>query len=285
MHSTCLTDTTRAPLMSPSHTLSIDSSACRPPGDNTGELDRLRQAEHLKLRFLETVSHELRTPLSVIWGALPLIDPDRGMEAVGDNLSHVHNLLLKNCQRLTKIVDAMLEVTELESGSVTLVCERTDLHEVLDTALARHRELAETKGVVWDIRFNATQTQIVGDRRRLDRVFGELVHNAVKFSKDGGRVTLVTRNVPGWFELAVSNRGQVIAEDDRETIFEMFSQADPSATRKAGGCGVGLFLARTLAQLHGGRVQLMKRDGDLTTFVVRLPIEENTEGGDDAPCE
>ena len=246
------------------------------------EIKRLRESEGMKHSFLSIISHELRTPLAVIRSAVPLIDPSRGRDIEADTLRQVHHLMMKNCQRLGDVISSILDVTEIESGTLQLNTRETDLHELLDEAVAMQAENAAHRGLAWDCRFDAERHQMTADARRLRQVFSEMIANAIKFSNPGGKIAILTRVRTPWFEISITNNGARIAPEQRKQIFEKFMQAGPAMTRTAGGCGLGLFLVQNLLRLHGGEVELLQSEEDATTFIIRLPLENAS--GDNAEC-
>lgn len=251
-------------------------SACWVMFEDVGqdeEVKRLRESESMKRNFLSIISHELRTPLAVLRGALPLIDPEQGKEIEPDTLRQVHRLMLKNCQRLNDVVCSILDVTEIESGTLMLMPRPMDLHELLDEVISLHAEGASNKRLVWDCRFEAEAAELCADRRRLQQVFSEMIANAIKFSNPGGRLAVHTRRTDKWLEVEISNHGAIIEPALRKTVFEKFSQGNPTMTRTVGGCGLGLFLVQNLMRLHGGQIALVDREENETTFILRLPLE------------
>jgi signal transduction histidine kinase len=241
------------------------------------EVRRLRESECLKRNFLTTISHELRTPLTVIRGALPLIDPAPGRPIESTVLGQVHQVLLKNCRRLNDVVNSILDVTEIESGTLALVRRSMNLHELLDEVAGLHAEAAAARPVAWICHFGLEQPEICADHRRLLQVFSELAANAIKFSNPGGRVSIQTRASTSWVEIEIANTGARIDDAQRKIIFEKFHQCDQSMTRSVGGLGLGLFLVQNLLRLHGGGIELVDGGSDEETkFLIRLP-----RGGDE----
>jgi signal transduction histidine kinase len=240
------------------------------------EVRRLRESENAKHAFLAIISHELRTPLTVLRGALPLIAP-RDKPISPETLSQVHRLLSDNSHRLSEVVNSILYVTEIESGTLELTLRPTDLHGLLMEILDRHTANATRKRVRLTPRFEADQAEIAVDGQRLATVFSELITNAIKFSEPDTEVLVRTRLQPPWLEIQVTNVGQRIDPRQRREIFQKFYQSNQTLTRTAGGCGLGLFLVENIVRLHGGTVDLLESEGAETTFRVRLPLERPGE--------
>lgn len=237
------------------------------------EVKRLRESENMKRSFLSIISHELRTPLAVIRGALPLLESRVEGEAIQPGtLSQVRNILQKNTVRLSEVVNTILDVTEIENGTFMLAQQEVDVHSTLNEILDAHMAEATAKRMDWQRDLAATQYHVQADRRRIEQVFHEMIHNALKFSAPGSMFRVRTSNTAGWLEIALTNTGVKIDADTRKNIFEKFFQCNQSMTRAAGGCGLGLFVARSVVRMHGGQLELLETDAEETTFCVRLPV-------------
>lgn len=243
------------------------------------EVKRLREAESMKHNFLSIISHELRTPLMVIRSAVPLIDPSKGRDIEGDTLRQVHHLMLKNCNRLGDVISSILDVTEIESGTLRLNVRPLSVHELLDEVVSMQAETAAQRRLAWECQFKAARHELVADQRRLRQVFCEMVANAIKFSSPGGIISIQTRDRDPWLEVSVTNTGARIAPEQRKLVFEKFIQGNQTMTRSAGGCGLGLFLVQNLLRLHGGEIELLESAGEETTFLIRLPLQAAAPGG------
>ncbi len=236
------------------------------------EIARLREAETAKHSFLAIVSHELRTPLTVIRGALPMIDPTRHPEVKKEALACMHQVLARNCQRLNDVITSILDVTEIENDTLRLARGPLALNPLIEQIIERQREPACSRRVDFQVSLAPDLPELEGDTRRIQQVLGELIFNAVKFSDAGQTIQIASRLSPPWVEVEVTNVGAVIEEAAREEIFNKFHQRNASSTRTAGGCGLGLYLARHLLRLHGGQLQLAECCDKRTTFVARLPL-------------
>ncbi len=240
------------------------------------EVQRLREVERVKASFLSIISHELRTPLSIIRGSLPMIDPSLGKPVKEEVLGQVHRLLSRNAQRLTDVVNSILDVTEIENGTMKLALRPLDIGEMLRELVALHEETAAAKEVRMDVDLAESAPPIEADRRRLRQVFSEMIYNAVKFSHPRQPISIRTRANGTWFEIDMTNDGARIEPEQRRTIFEKFHQCDASTIRAAGGCGLGLFLAKHIIERHRGQIELLDTQGTLTTFRIRLPMSDAT---------
>lgn len=238
------------------------------------EVKRLREADSAKRGFLRIISHELRTPLTVIRGVIPLIECVN-REANGSpsqTLVRVEQLVKNNVQKLTGIVNSILDVVEIESGSIKLAMSPTDVNALIEERLAFLRDAGAQKRIEWKLELSPELPQIPADRPRLGQVIHELLDNAVKFSPAGGDVQVATQLRDGMATVRIANRGGPIPPKQREEVFEKFYQIDSSATRKSGGCGLGLYLARNIASLHGGSLAIAEGESDQAAFELSLPI-------------
>jgi signal transduction histidine kinase len=247
------------------------------------EVRRLRESENAKHSFLAIISHELRTPLTVIRGAIPLLASGANAPPP-EMLAQIHRLLSNNCHRLTEVVNSILYVTEIESGTLKLAPRPIDIHCLLREIVERNATNAAQKRVRLVEDFVEDDPDVVVDGQRLSTVLSELVHNAIKFSHSDTDITVRTRREPPWFEIQVTNTGVGIDPCKREEIFKKFYQGNQTLTRTVGGCGLGLFLVYNIVRLHGGTVELLTSDADAdeTTFRVRLPLEQPGEAPGDA---
>ena len=227
-------------------------------------------ASRAKDEFLATLSHEIRTPLNAVLGWTRILlarhepDPEtvrRAIEVIDRNAS----------AQLTLITD-MLDVARIVSGKVRLEMKEIDLAKVVMTALDVVRPAADVKGVRLITDLAPHVPAVAGDHDRLVQVAWNLLSNAVKFTDSGGRVTIGLAAEDRVVRLTVGDTGQGIDAGFLPHVFDRFKQADPSASRRHGGLGLGLALVRELVQLHGGDVTAESGGtGKGTLFTVTLP--------------
>ena len=227
-------------------------------------------ASRAKDEFLATLSHEIRTPLNAVLGWTRILlarrDPDpetvrRAVEVIDRNAS----------AQLTLITD-MLDMARIVSGKVRLELNEIDLAKVVMAAIDVVRPAADVKGVRLITDLAPHMPAVAGDHDRLVQVAWNLLSNAVKFTDSGGRVTIGLSADKGIVRLTVADTGQGIDAAFLPHVFDRFKQADPSASRRHGGLGLGLALVRELVQLHGGDVTAESGGkGEGTLFTVTLP--------------
>ena len=230
---------------------------------------RVNEASRVKDEFLAMLSHELRTPLNAILGYAQMLTT--GM-LDAERHSHAMKVLMRNATALKQIIDDLLDVARITSGKVRLNMRPVDLADVLGAAAATIQPAAEAKGVSLEVAIDADAPRVLGDPDRLQQVVWNLLSNAAKFTRRGGRVRLELKQSDPWIEIVVADDGQGIDPAFLPHMFERFRQADGRYAREHAGLGLGLSIVRDLTELHGGTV-LAKSEGPGrgATFTVRLP--------------
>lgn len=248
--------------------------------------DRLKELDHLKSNFLATVSHELRTPLTSIIGYSEMLAEGLAGEMTPDQLGFVKTIQEKGGQLLSLIM-SLLDLGKLESGTLRLAARTVTIESVLNEVLSTLTPTARKKGVKLALDLGAKVADVRGDPERLRQVFLNLVENAIKFTPQGGTITLRSRMAgdgPGdedgltllaptrsRVEVRVIDTGIGIPARERSRVFDAFYQVDSSSTREYGGTGLGLSIVRRLVEEHGGTITIEDNEPQGTVFVVSLP--------------
>jgi PAS domain S-box-containing protein len=265
--------------------LAVTESVMRDPADQiAGKIYTLRDvsADHLveqaKSDFVSSISHELRAPLTSIYGfAETLLRRGELFDEVQRQtfLSYIAS----ESERLAGIVDALLDVAELDSGDLQVELARIDVARVVREVVesARLGESGKENGHEFVIDLAADTISAEADRDKLRRVLGNLVDNAIKFSPAGGKVTVAGRKNAGVVELKVEDEGVGVPEEERERIFRKFYRGSSSAL--SGGTGLGLFISRGLVAAMGGRIWVDSVEGQGSTFVLELAGDD--KGGEE----
>lgn len=231
--------------------------------------EQLARANRAKAEFISTLSHELRTPLNAILGWTQILRADAAPEDVSEGLE----IIERNVRLQSQMIDDLLDMSRIEAGKMTLDIQRIDLTAVVSTALDVVRPTAEAKQIHLTSAFSSVEGVVMADKNRIQQVVWNLVTNAVKFTRKRGHVHVTIERVNSHVELAVADNGIGIAPDFLDHIFERFTQADASTTRKHGGLGLGLSIVRHLVELHGGTVRAESPGIDKgATFRVSLPL-------------
>jgi PAS domain S-box-containing protein len=236
----------------------------------------LREADRRKDEFLAVLAHELRNPLAPIRHAVEALR----LLGQGEQAAQARGLIERQVTHLARLVDDLLDVSRIARGKVLLRPRRLDLAALARAAVEDHRPLLEAAGLSLATELPAGPVWAEGDPTRLTQMVGNLLHNAVKFTDAGGRVSVRLEAVDGQAVLSVRDTGVGMDEDILRRLFEPFSQADRSIARSRGGLGLGLALVKGLAELHGGGVAAASAGPGLgSELTVRLPLA----GPPDAP--
>ena len=230
-----------------------------------------RLVEQMKSDFVSTVSHELRTPLTSIYGfAETLLRRD---VMFGDEERQTFlGYIASESQRLTAIVDALLNVARLDTGDLHLILTPTDVRDVVGEVVDSARQNG-TNGHEFVLDLPAEPLAANADPDKLRQVFSILLDNALKYSPAGGKVTVGVERKRDTVEVSVADEGIGIPQADQDQIFRKFYRgADAEARVGAGGTGLGLFIARGLVTAMGGRIWVESREGEGSTFAFELPL-------------
>jgi PAS domain S-box-containing protein len=231
------------------------------------EADR---ANRIKDEFLAVLSHELRSPLNPILGWTRLLQTGK-LDATRqrDALATIE----RNAKLQTQLIEDLLDISRILQGKLSLTAAPVDLTFVISAALETVRLAAEAKHIQIRLDLDPNIASISGDAARLQQVVWNLLTNAVKFTPQGGQVTLELRQTEQLVQIRVTDTGKGIAADFLPHVFEYFRQQDGSTTRKFGGLGLGLAIVRQIVEMHGGTVWAESRgENQGATFTVQFPI-------------
>lgn len=228
------------------------------------------KVERMKREFISTVSHELRTPLTSIRGALGLIAGDVAGE-VPDQMRSLVDIAYKNSDRLTRLVDDLLDMEKIESGKLDITLGPVELMPLLEQTLEGNKSYGEQLHVRFELTDSVPDIVVRADSGRLMQVLTNLLSNAAKFSPGGDVVHVAVSRMNEKVRIAVSDHGPGIPDEFKKHIFEKFSQADSSDTRQIGGSGLGLSISRALMECMHGSIGFESDAGKGATFHVDIP--------------
>ena len=245
--------------------------------------EELARATRLKDEFLASMSHELRTPLNAILGMAEGLQ-----ERVFGNITEEQSKALKTIERsgshLLELINDILDIAKIESGKLKLDCQFTDLSRLCESSLAFIKQQALTKSIQLEIRKPLNIPEVLIDERRMRQVLINLLNNAVKFTPEGGNVTLEIKyeqsleklNLdnhisPIKLQIRIIDNGIGIAQEHMEKLFEPFIQIDSALNRKYTGTGLGLSLVKRIVELHDGQVKLNSTVGEGSCFTINFP--------------
>ncbi|MDC8448297.1 MAG: cell wall metabolism sensor histidine kinase WalK [Nitrospira sp.] len=247
------------------------------------DMTELRRLEKIRKDFVANVSHELRTPLTSIKGYVEaLLDGAKDDPAASVKFLEI---ILKQSDRLNLIIEDLLELSKIESGSVSFKEEPLELRSILDRTLSTIKPIAEKNRHRLITAVDPSLPPVAGDEGRLVQVLTNLLDNAVKYTPTGGTITVGAKLIPSVgsdepapcaIELSVADTGIGIPEADRPRVFERFYRVDKARSRELGGTGLGLAIVKHIVEGHGGQVWVEANHPQGSRFVVRLPLSTTT---------
>lgn len=229
------------------------------------------EANQTKDRFITILSHELRTPLNPVMLIVSMLAADPQFD---EETREQLEIIRRNVEIETRLIDDLLDLTSIDLGSIKLHRRLVELGAILHGVAESCRRETREKAVEMTVDVPATPLWVDGDATRLRQIFWNVIKNAIKFTPEGGAVGVRGRGgSDGFAHVQVIDHGVGISPARLEAIFTAFEHADGSVTRKFGGAGLGLALAKTMVELHGGTIAAhSKGDGKGATFEVRLPL-------------
>jgi two-component system phosphate regulon sensor histidine kinase PhoR len=239
------------------------------------DVSELRRLQRIRTEFIDNLSHELRTPLTTV--SLLAEALQREAEGVGEAIpAKMRDRIAKievETGHLVQMVNELLDLSRIEGGGTLLLADGVDMSRLAADSAERLRLFGERQGVTFQLDTPPGLPAIRGDAARLGQVVVNLVHNAVKFSPDGGEITIRTRVDDSHVVTSVEDHGIGIPRAARDRVFERFYKVDRSRLRAeaGGGTGLGLAIARHVVEQHGGRIWVDSEDGVGSTFSFALP--------------
>jgi signal transduction histidine kinase len=257
-------------------------------------VERMQEADRIKSNFMATISHELRTPLTSVIGYSEMLLEGLAGALNEEQREYVHTIMEKG-DSLLQLISGILDVSRMESGTLKLRTEPVDLREVIVTTTSALAPALKRKRLHLDLGANGENPSLVsGDRDKIRQILMNLLGNAIKFTPEGGHITVLVEagqlgrddelerfgaEHPRGFRLLVRDSGIGIAKEKQARIFEPFFQVDSSSTREYGGTGLGLTLVKNLVEAQGGRVWVDSELGRGSVFTVTFPAHPTATGG------
>jgi len=242
-----------------------------------GQNDKLRELDEAKSQFFANISHELRTPLTLLLAPLQSLRAEK-IDQFDETTHEWLDTMHANGMRLLKLINDLLDLVRLDSGSLRLRREHFNVPQFMGGLISAVKKMAEDKGIEISARIDPGVTTYGGDEDKLEKVFLNLIFNEIKFTPSGGKIVFGV-GMPGEsaIEFLVSDTGMGIPEDQLAMIFTRFWQADMSSQRKYQGVGIGLALVKDLVDLHEGEIEVTSKEGEGTEFRITLPIVKQAE--------
>ncbi|MBF0326712.1 MAG: histidine kinase [Alphaproteobacteria bacterium] len=236
--------------------------------------ERLKELDRMKDDFIATVTHELRTPLTSIRSFSEILFDNPSLDEA--QRQEFLNIIIKESERLTRLINQVLDMAKIESGTMVWTMEEVEPKALVEDALAATKGLFEDKGVTLEARLEDGLAPLTTDRDKLIQVVINLISNAVKFVEPGsGRVEVTLTGTAHSIEVAVGDNGPGIPDWARETVFEKFQQVGDTLTNKPQGTGLGLAICRSIVERLGGRIGLDAQLSPGATFRFTIPYQSS----------
>lgn len=240
------------------------------------------EADRAKSEFVSTVSHELRTPMTSIKGYADLLLMG-AVGDLGDEQRRFLTIIRSNADRLTALVNDLLDISRIETGRVELDLRAVHLHEVVKQVTGTLEGKARGQGVRLEARVSEHLPAVWSDSARLAQILTNLVGNAIQYTPPGGKVTVSARQEDGMLEVLVTDTGIGISAENQKKIFDRFFRADDPLVRESPGTGLGLPITASLVDLHGGEIWVESELGEGSTFTFTLPLASAEQAALPAP--
>jgi signal transduction histidine kinase len=229
--------------------------------------ENLERGEQLRRNMIADIAHELRTPLSNLRGYL---------EAITDGVikpgSGAIRSLGEEANLLSRMVDDLQELSLAEAGELKLDRQTQDIRKLLKKTVALRQTQATAKGVLVSADLPKKLPRVNIDTHRINQVLLNLIDNAITHTPKDGIITITARNLDTWLEIAVDDTGEGIPAEDLPNVFERFYRVDKSRARATGGAGLGLAIAKSLVEAHGGNIEVRSEEGKGSRFSFTLPV-------------
>ena len=235
---------------------------------STAEIQRMKDLDDIKTRFFANISHEFRTPLSLIKGPL---NRAKNLSANNEiNLSpKAFKVIENNTNRLQSLIDQLLDLSKLESGKVYLSLKSGDIVKHLRSLVFSFESLAERKNISLNTQFPTEIENALFDKDKLEKIVGNLLSNAFKYTPKNGSVTVIVGQTNGSIAIEITDTGKGIGKDELKLVFDRFYRVEGTEEK---GSGIGLSLVKELVDLHNGNLSVDSVIGQGTSFKVTLPI-------------
>jgi len=239
---------------------------------NVRDISELREVENLRETFLSMLGHELQTPLSIIKGytsTLARSDANWDIETLRKSLQVIE----AESDRLSGIMNKLLLASRIAAGTPVLAREQLQLSSLVEKVVRRLQAVTAVHS--FRVEFEPDLPPVYADPALMEEVLTNLIENAVKYSPEGGRITITGRNAGEEIRVAVADEGIGIPREDVEHIFERFRRTDRSVVKKVKGIGLGLYICKSIIEAHGGRIEVESRADKGSQFTFTLPLEQS----------
>ncbi len=230
--------------------------------------------EEVRRDFVANISHELKTPI----GAIGLLaEALRSASDEPEQVKRFAKRLTKEAERLGRLTQEIIELSRLQATDVLTHPTRVDIDHVVAAAIDQNRVAADARSIRL-VSGGDAGAQVYGEEPMLVTALHNLIANAIQYSPDNSRVGIGVRSTDGTVEIAVTDQGVGIPEDELDRVFERFFRSDPARSRHTGGSGLGLAIVKHVVQNHGGDIRVWSQPGNGSTFTIRLPEADHVSG-------
>lgn len=234
------------------------------------DITEIRSIERMKTAFVSTVSHELRTPLTSIKGFISTLLQDTEGFYDKDTVHEFYTIIDQECDRLTRLISDLLNVSRIEAGrALDLNPVPVTIPDLVDKVVAAQKSY--TNRHEFSVDLDPKLPVIVADMDKFDQILTNLTNNAVKYSPNGGTISVIGKPVDGLVRITVADQGMGIPKEHLAKVFDRFHRIDNRDTRKVGGTGIGLYLVKHLVEAHGGKIWVESEVGKGSQFIFELP--------------
>ena len=231
--------------------------------------ENLERGEQLRRNMIADIAHELRTPLSNLKGYLEAIRDG----VVGPDPDAIRSLD-EEANLLSRLVDDLQELSLAEASELKLDYQMEDIIKLLKQTVAVRQTQAAAQGVLISADLPKKLPLVNIDSRRISQVLLNLIDNAITHTRQGGIITMAARRLDNWVEISVEDTGEGIPAEDLPNVFERFYRVDKSRARATGGAGLGLAIAKSLVEAHGGRIEIRSEEGKGSRFSFTIPVSQ-----------
>ncbi len=238
--------------------------------------EELKQLDRMKSEFLQTLSHELRTPLSAIKGYNEYL-LEQMVGPINTGQERALRTMQRNIDRLTTYINALLDFSRIEAGTIPVSVQPFKLLRALEQSLLTLKPVIEKKELTLNIEGIDSLPLVSGDRDRITQVLDNLISNAIKFTNEGGQINIVGQLLEKQVAISISDNGVGVSQDKINKIFDRFYQGDSSTTRKYGGIGLGLALVKNIIDAHKTTIKVESQENVGSTFTFILNLANTVE--------
>jgi len=232
-----------------------------------GTRNEFAKLDRLKSNFIGITSHELRTPLGLILGHATFLK-----EMIGEEHREPMETIIRNATRLKEIIESLTQVDNYEAGVSSIRQNTISISRVVNNVVSSFQDMAASKNITLQTDAKDEDLQVEADANKITVAISNLVRNAITFTNDGGQVIVTVESVTGHVQVSVKDNGIGIPANDIPHIFDRFFQVESHLTRHHTGMGLGLSVAKSMVEMHGGRIWVESEEGEGSTFSFLLPL-------------